>query len=236
MILDVLQEQREKVGGRPQRHRPGARIPAALALRFRVRTPRGTRADPATPSCCSSATSASTKPPCSPRKQEEALLYRDMQTDLVQQLMRRLAAAQGAVSGTAAAPSRRLSPAFRRASYSRTPRRRAATLGHSPAGRPSHGRHSTTATESHIAQEARYGARNYAPVPVVVDHAKDCLVWDVDGREYIDMMSAYSSVSHGHLHPRIVAAAQRQLREGGGDVPRLLRHHARPAPGEAERR
>jgi ornithine--oxo-acid transaminase len=68
-----------------------------------------------------------------------------------------------------------------------------------------------SATESHIAKEARYGARNYAPVPVVVDHAKDCLVWDVEGREYIDMMSAYSSVSHGHLHPRIVAAAHRQL-------------------------
>jgi ornithine--oxo-acid transaminase len=62
-----------------------------------------------------------------------------------------------------------------------------------------------------IAKEAHYGARNYQPLPVVVDHARDCLVWDVDGREYIDMMSAYSAVSHGHLHPRLVAAAQRQL-------------------------
>lgn len=69
----------------------------------------------------------------------------------------------------------------------------------------------TSATQDFIAKEGRYGARNYAPVPVVVDHARDCLVWDVEGREYIDMMSAYSSVSHGHLHPRIVAAAQRQL-------------------------
>ena len=69
----------------------------------------------------------------------------------------------------------------------------------------------TSASQGFIAKEARYGARNYAPVPVVVDHAKDCLVWDVEGREYIDMMSAYSSVSHGHLHPRIVAAAHRQL-------------------------
>jgi ornithine--oxo-acid transaminase len=68
-----------------------------------------------------------------------------------------------------------------------------------------------SATQAYVEQEARYGARNYAPVPVVVDHAKDCLVWDVEGREYIDMMSAYSSVSHGHLHPRIVAAAQRQM-------------------------
>jgi ornithine--oxo-acid transaminase len=69
----------------------------------------------------------------------------------------------------------------------------------------------TPATQVFIQKEARYGARNYAPVPVVVDHARDCVVWDVEGREYIDMMSAYSSVSHGHLHPRIVAAAHRQL-------------------------
>jgi ornithine--oxo-acid transaminase len=69
----------------------------------------------------------------------------------------------------------------------------------------------TSASQGFIAREARFGARNYAPVPVVVDHARDCLVWDVEGREYIDMMSAYSSVSHGHLHPRIVAAAQRQM-------------------------
>lgn len=71
----------------------------------------------------------------------------------------------------------------------------------------------TPATQTFIAKEGRFGARNYAPVPVVVDHAKDCLVWDVEGREYIDMMSAYSSVSHGHLHPRIVAAAERQMQK-----------------------
>ena len=68
-----------------------------------------------------------------------------------------------------------------------------------------------TTTQDFIGKEARFGARNYQPVPVVVDHARDCLVWDVEGREYIDMMSAYSAVSHGHLHPRVVAAAQRQL-------------------------
>src|SRR3982750_3652618 len=66
-------------------------------------------------------------------------------------------------------------------------------------------------TQEFIGKEARFGARNYAPVPVVVDHARDCIIWDVEGREYIDMMSAYSAVSHGHLHPRVVAAAQRQL-------------------------
>jgi ornithine aminotransferase len=69
----------------------------------------------------------------------------------------------------------------------------------------------TAFTQDFIGKEARYGARNYQPVPVVVDHARDCLVWDVEGREYIDMMGAYSAVSHGHLHPRLVAAAHRQL-------------------------
>jgi ornithine--oxo-acid transaminase len=66
-------------------------------------------------------------------------------------------------------------------------------------------------SEMFIGLEERYGAHNYKPVPVVVDRALDCLVWDVQGREYIDMMGAYSAVSHGHLHPRLVAAAKRQL-------------------------
>jgi ornithine--oxo-acid transaminase len=68
-------------------------------------------------------------------------------------------------------------------------------------------------SQDYVALEARFGARNYHPVPVVVDRALDCLVWDVEGREYIDMMGAYSAVSHGHLHPRIVAAARRQLQK-----------------------
>ena len=63
-------------------------------------------------------------------------------------------------------------------------------------------------TAGYISTEAQFCAKNYHPVPVVVDHALDCLVWDVEGREYLDMMSAYSAVSHGHLHPRLVAAAQ----------------------------
>lgn len=70
----------------------------------------------------------------------------------------------------------------------------------------------TVATsQDFIGVEEQVCARNYRPVPVVVDHAKDCQVWDVEGRAYLDMMSAYSAVSHGHLHPRLVAAAQRQL-------------------------
>jgi ornithine aminotransferase len=65
-------------------------------------------------------------------------------------------------------------------------------------------------TTDFIRKESDFGARNYAPLPVVIDRARDCLVWDVEGREYIDMMSAYSAVSHGHLHPRVVAALKHQ--------------------------
>ena len=66
-------------------------------------------------------------------------------------------------------------------------------------------------SEDFVQLEKQVCANNYHPLPVVVDHAKDCLIWDVEGREYLDMMSAYSAVSHGHLHPRLVAAAQQQL-------------------------
>jgi ornithine--oxo-acid transaminase len=62
-----------------------------------------------------------------------------------------------------------------------------------------------------IETEARVCAPNYHPLPVVIERALDCHVWDVEGRCYLDMMGAYSAVSHGHLHPRIVAAAVRQL-------------------------
>lgn len=62
-----------------------------------------------------------------------------------------------------------------------------------------------------IALEAQFGARNYLSLPVAVERALDCQVWDADGRAYLDMMSAYSAVSHGHLHPRLVAALQAQL-------------------------
>ena len=79
----------------------------------------------------------------------------------------------------------------------------------------------TFSTTDFIRKERDFGARNYAPVPVVIDRAKDCLVWDVEGREYIDMMSAYSAVSHGHLHPRVVAALEGLYEAGVNLVSRL---------------
>jgi ornithine--oxo-acid transaminase len=60
--------------------------------------------------------------------------------------------------------------------------------------------------------ESRYSARNYHPLPVVLTRGEGARLWDVQGRSYIDMMSAYSAVSHGHGHPRILAALEAQAR------------------------
>jgi len=51
-----------------------------------------------------------------------------------------------------------------------------------------------------------YAAPNYLPIPVVLERGEGCWLWDADGRRYLDFMSAYSAVSHGHAHPRLVRA------------------------------
>ena len=53
-------------------------------------------------------------------------------------------------------------------------------------------------------QESMHGPDNYKPLPVVLSEAKGVWVWDVDQNKYLDMMSAYSAVSHGHAHPELV--------------------------------
>jgi len=57
-----------------------------------------------------------------------------------------------------------------------------------------------------IALEDRYGAHNYHPLPVVLTEGKNTKVWDVEGREYFDFLSAYSAVNQGHCHPKITKA------------------------------
>ncbi|MFZ5540940.1 MAG: ornithine--oxo-acid transaminase, partial [Pseudomonadota bacterium] len=61
-----------------------------------------------------------------------------------------------------------------------------------------------------IELERRVAAANYDPLPVVL--ARGCGEWlmDLDGRRYLDFMSAYSAVSHGHAHPRLVRALTEQ--------------------------
>jgi len=59
--------------------------------------------------------------------------------------------------------------------------------------------------------EARYCAQNYKPLPVVLTRGEGVYVWDDAGKKYLDMMSAYSAVSHGHAHPRLVRLVQEQV-------------------------
>ncbi|MFQ5635166.1 MAG: ornithine--oxo-acid transaminase [Gammaproteobacteria bacterium] len=61
-----------------------------------------------------------------------------------------------------------------------------------------------------IDTENAYGASNYLPLPVVLTRGEGCHVWDTGGRRYLDMASAYSAVSHGHAHPRLVSAMREQ--------------------------
>ncbi len=57
-----------------------------------------------------------------------------------------------------------------------------------------------------MALEAEYGARNYKPLDVILTRGEGVHVWDVDGRRYLDCLSAYSAVNQGHCHPRILQA------------------------------
>ena len=55
----------------------------------------------------------------------------------------------------------------------------------------------------YIEREDRYGAHNYSPLPVVLQRGKGVHVWDVDGKQYYDFLSAYSAVTQGHCHPKV---------------------------------
>jgi ornithine--oxo-acid transaminase len=65
-------------------------------------------------------------------------------------------------------------------------------------------------TASYIALEAEYGAKNYKPLDVVLTRGEGTYVWDVEGKRYLDCLSAYSAVNQGHCHPKILAAMVEQ--------------------------
>lgn len=71
----------------------------------------------------------------------------------------------------------------------------------------------TTLTSSRqaIELEDRYGAHNYHPLPVVLARGEGVFVWDVEGKQYYDFLSAYSAVNQGHCHPRIKEALIEQV-------------------------
>ena len=61
--------------------------------------------------------------------------------------------------------------------------------------------------------EEKYGAHNYHPLPVVLQRGEGVYVWDVEGRRYLDFLSAYSAVNQGHCHPRLVGALTDQAKK-----------------------
>jgi ornithine--oxo-acid transaminase len=67
--------------------------------------------------------------------------------------------------------------------------------------------------DSIIEKEKQYSAHNYHPLEVVIKRGKGVYLWDTTGKKYIDMMSAYSAVSHGHGHPRLLAALENQAKK-----------------------
>ncbi len=61
--------------------------------------------------------------------------------------------------------------------------------------------------------EDLYGAHNYDPLDVVLERGKGIWLWDVEGNKYMDFLSSYSAVNHGHCHPRMVKALINQARK-----------------------
>ncbi len=62
----------------------------------------------------------------------------------------------------------------------------------------------------YIKQEDTFGARNYYPLPVVLERGEGVFVWDVEGRRYYDFLASYSAVNQGHCHPKIIKALTEQ--------------------------
>lgn len=58
--------------------------------------------------------------------------------------------------------------------------------------------------------EDSYGAHNYEPLPIVLERGEGPWVWDIEGRRYLDCLSSYSALSHGHRHPRVIGALEAQ--------------------------
>lgn len=68
-------------------------------------------------------------------------------------------------------------------------------------------------TQDYIDLEEKYGAHNYHPLDVVINRAEGVWVWDVEGKRYLDCLSAYSALNQGHVHPRILNAMVDQAKK-----------------------
>ena len=88
-----------------------------------------------------------------------------------------------------------------------------------------------TRADELMALEDRYGAHNYHPLPVVLSRGEGVFVWDVNGKQYYDFLSAYSAVNQGHCHPKLV----RTLAEQAGKLALTSRAFYNDCLGEYEK-
>lgn len=65
-------------------------------------------------------------------------------------------------------------------------------------------------TQEYIQMEEQYGAHNYHPLDIVIEHAEGCWVYDVEGKKYLDCLSSYSALNQGHCHPKILNTLKEQ--------------------------
>jgi ornithine--oxo-acid transaminase len=68
-------------------------------------------------------------------------------------------------------------------------------------------------TQEYVELEEHYGAHNYHPLDVVIERGEGVWVYDVEGKKYLDCLSAYSALNQGHVHPKILAALQEQAKK-----------------------
>jgi ornithine--oxo-acid transaminase len=68
-------------------------------------------------------------------------------------------------------------------------------------------------SQDYIQLEDKYGAHNYHPLDVVIERGEGVWVWDVEGKKYLDFLSAYSAVNQGHCHPKIINALTEQAKK-----------------------
>ncbi|KAI0128472.1 ornithine aminotransferase [Xylariales sp. AK1849] len=81
---------------------------------------------------------------------------------------------------------------------------------HSGSGLSASSRYHASSTKGAIDAEHKFAAHNYHPLPVVFSRASGVDVWDPEGKQYIDFLSAYSAINQGHCHPELVKALTEQ--------------------------
>ena len=87
-------------------------------------------------------------------------------------------------------------------------------------------------TKYYLELDKKWTAHNYKPIPVVIEKAKGIWVWDVNGKKYMDCLSAYSSQNFGHMHPKLVKALLKQSKK----VTLTSRAFCNDAMGEAAKK